>query len=124
MLEKENAVLRVQLGMNSKNSHKPPSTDIFPTKPALAKSKGKPKGGQKDHKGKTLKKVETPDFTIMHPAASCSCCNRAILTEECTILTTKRQVFGIPFPRLEVTEHQLCGVFCCDTFQQGTFLQK
>lgn len=28
-LKAENTALRVQLGMNSKNSHKPPSTDTF-----------------------------------------------------------------------------------------------
>ena len=121
VLEKENAVLRVQLGMNSKNSHKPPSTDIFVTKPALSGSKGKQKGGQKDHKGNTLKMVETPDLTLMYCPSSCSCCNRPILLEECHLLTSKRQVFDIPFPRLEVTEHQLCGVFCCGIFQQGQF---
>ena len=45
VLEAENAMLRVQLGMNSKNSHKPPSTDVFVKKPALSGSKGKQKGG-------------------------------------------------------------------------------
>ena len=64
-LEAENAKLRVQLGMNSKNSHKPPSTDVFVKQPALPRSKGKQKGGQKDHKGNTLKTVANPDVTVI-----------------------------------------------------------
>ena len=120
-LEAENATLRVQLGMNSKNSHKPPSTDVFVKQPALPRSKGKQKGGQKDHKGNTLKTVANPDVTVIHTPLSCSCCNRPILLAECDIFTTKRQVFDIPSPRLEVTEHKLCGVFCCGILQQGNF---
>ena len=76
VLEKENAVLRVQLGMNSKNSHKLPSADVFVKHPALPCSKGKQKGGQKDHKGNTLKTVANLDFTVTHSPLSCSFCNR------------------------------------------------
>ena len=121
ILKSENAVLRVQLGMNSKNSHKPPSTDVFVKQPALPRGKGKQKGGQKDHKGNTLKMVANADIVIIHPPLSCSCCHRAILSEECTILTAKRQVFDIPVPRLEVTQHQLSGVICCGMLQAGIF---
>ena len=55
-LRTENAELRRRLGLNSQNSHKPPSSDGYRRKriqPALPKGK-KPLGGQPGHGGKTL----------------------------------------------------------------------
>ena len=50
-----------RLGLNSKNSSKPPSFD--PNRKKGRKSAGKRKpGGQKGHNGKTLEKVSNPDF--------------------------------------------------------------
>jgi transposase len=120
-LKAENATLRVRLGMNSKNSHKPPSTDIFVKKPAIPVSKDKKKGGQKDHQGDTLKMVAVPDSVIIHAPIACSCCNRAILAQECDLLAIKGQVFDIPAPRLEVIEHRLSSVVCCGIVHTGVF---
>jgi len=58
-LQAENAELRRRLGLNSQNSHKPPSSDGYRRKriqPALPKGK-KPLGGQPGHKGKSLRAV-------------------------------------------------------------------
>ncbi len=123
-LKAENAALKVQLSMNSTNSHKPPSTDIFPKKVAIPVPKGKKKGGQKDHKGNTLKMVSVADLVVIHPPTVCICCNRAILAEECELLPSKRQVFDIPVPRLAVTEHRLSGTTCCGITQYGQFPEQ
>lgn len=121
ILKQENAALRVQLGQNSKNSHNPPSTDKFTKKkPALPVEKGKKLGGQPSHKGDTLEMASTPDAIILHSPTSCSCCGRVILAEECGVVS-KRQVFDIPAPRLEVTEHHLLGVNCCGCLQKGQY---
>lgn len=121
ILKRENADLRIQLGQNSKNSHNPPSTDKFTKKtPALPVEKGKKLGGQLSHKGGTLEMVSTPDEIILHSPKSCACCGRVILAEECEVVS-KRQVFDIPVPRLEVTEHQLLGVNCCGCLQKGQY---
>lgn len=53
-------LLMTRLGMNSKNSSKPPSTDPNREKKARASS-GKKAGGQPGHVGTTLKPVEDPD---------------------------------------------------------------
>jgi transposase len=120
-LRQESAALRVQLGQNSKNSHNPPSTDKFTKKtPALPVEKGKKLGGQLSHKGDTLGMVSAPNIIVLHAPKSCDCCGRVILAEECNIVS-KRQVFDIPEPRLEVTEHQLLGVNCCGCFQKGQY---
>jgi hypothetical protein len=67
-LQAENAELRRRLGMNSSNSHKPPSSDGYRKKragSALPKKK-RNFGGQKGHKGRTLCAVEKPDRVVVY----------------------------------------------------------
>ena len=64
------AELERRLGLNSSNSGKPPSSDGL-KKPAratrsLREPSGKPTGGQKGHKGETLRQVADPDATVDH----------------------------------------------------------
>ena len=54
------SILVNRLGLNSKNSSKPPSTDPNRTKQPRKKGDRKP-GGQPNHNGKTLRKVDDPD---------------------------------------------------------------
>lgn len=68
--------LKEQLGMNSQNSSKPPSTDGF-TKPqpkSLRKPSGKKPGAQKGHKGNGFKLMRNPDETIKHYPVACEAC--------------------------------------------------
>lgn len=122
-LEAENADLKRQLGMNSQNSHKPPSSDTY--QKATKRKSQLPKeikalGGQKGHKGKTLKQVTTPDYVKLHRPKRCSCCKRSFKVKEVKVIE-KRQVFDLPPVRLEVTEHQLGGVDCCGMVHKGSF---
>ena len=55
------SLLAGRLNLNSKNSSKPPSSDPNRDK-TPAKKTGKNQGGQKGHIGKTLTKVDDPDF--------------------------------------------------------------
>ena len=56
------ALLANRLGLNSKNSSKPPSTDGAQNDDKKSKDKSRNKtGGQKGHIGSTLKQVEKPD---------------------------------------------------------------
>ena len=65
------AELERQLGLNSSNSSKPPSTDGLkkPTKKpkttSLRVPSGKKPGGQPGHKGETLQQVDNPDVILM-----------------------------------------------------------
>ena len=114
-LKEENAKLRRQLGKDSHNSSKPPSSDGLGKKPRIAGSlrvsSGKTSGGQVGHKGNTLRQTDTPDFIKRHTVSSCAHC-RAKLTAAMKTGVEKRQVFDLPEPRLEVTEHQ-ADIYTC-----------
>jgi transposase len=114
-LKQEVADLRRQLGGNSGNSSKPPSSDGLGKKPRIAGSlrgaSDKKSGGQVGHKGDTLRRTETPDIIKTHTATACAHC-RAKLTAAMTSGVEKRQVFDMPKPRLEVTEHQ-AQIYTC-----------
>lgn len=127
-LESENAVLRAEvselrsrLNLNSKNSHKPPSSDGLSKKPGLPKESPKKSGGQFGHKGKTLKMVDTPDAIVVHHVPFCPCCLKVFSAADVVEVVQKRQVFDIPVPRMEITEHQLGMVVCCGRQHLGSF---
>ena len=92
-LQAENAELRRRLGLNSSNSHKPPSSDGYRKKrvqPALPKEK-RASGGQVGHKGKTLRMVEKPDKVKVHLPERCAVCGRAIAADEAHEVVSKRR---------------------------------
>ena len=116
--------LKAQLNQNSQNSSRPPSKDGFnQPKPAFGKPKKRRKGGQKGHRGNTLKKVETPDLTIDCEPLKCDC-RRPEWTEKVEIIEA-RQVFEVPQPRLEVIEYRRlkrtcrCGKSVCGEFPES-----
>jgi len=123
-LRAENAELRARLSKNSTNSHKPPTSDGLAKKPAiqpaLLKEAGKKQGGQVGHKGDTLHISQTPDQIIVQQASHCQQCGLALQGEG--QLITRRQVFDLPKPRLEVVEYQLLAHTCgCGCVTQGQF---
>jgi transposase len=114
-LKQEVADLRRQLGKNSSNSSKPPSSDGFGKKPRIAGSlrgvSGKKSGGQPGHQGDTLRPVAKPDKIERHDVTRCEHC-QAGLTASMATGIEKRQVFDMPEPQLEVTEHQ-AQIYTC-----------
>lgn len=105
--------LEDQLAKNSQNSSKPPSSDgLKKPSPKSLREKGKRKtGGQKGHKGETLKMVSEPNHIEVHAVTSCSGC-RADLSEIEVTAFERRQVFDVPPIEIEVTEHQAEIKYC------------
>ena len=123
-LKEENAELRRRLGMDSTNSHQPPSSDGYrkkTTQPGLPKNKGQRTGGQSGHKGRTLERVEQADYVEVHLPKQCECCGRPFGTEEEYEIIHSRQVFDLPEPKLEVTEHRLGQITGCGIEQRGEY---
>ena len=119
--------LKPRLGLNSDNSSKPPSSDGLRKKSrsqSLRKTGDKKSGGQPGHKGSTLQQVTDPDHFEWYKVDQCSKCNLDLSCSPVTGLQ-RRQVFDIPEPPIEVTEHQAeikicsCGPRCVANFPPG-----
>jgi len=109
--------LERQLKLNSTNSSKPPGSEGLkkaPTPQSLREQSGKKSGGQPGHQGHTLKPTDTPDRVERHALTECEKCAANLEQTPVTALR-KRQVFEIPEPRIEVTEHQaeVKQCLCC-----------
>src|SRR5450830_1591089 len=120
------AELERQLGLNSSNSGKPPSSDGL-KKPArvssLRERSGKKPGGQKGHKGETLRQVTDPNEVVDHYPSACSMCG-AGLDPETSVGHSARQVFDLPEPQpVVVTEHRAhdCQCAACGTTTRALF---
>ena len=95
------SLLAGRLNLNSKNSSKPPSSDPNREKTPARKRSGKKPGGQKGHIGKTLAKVDNPDFI-----ESIKIDRRTLPPGRYTdVGYESRQVFDIDISRV-VTEYQ------------------
>lgn len=106
--------LEKQTKKNSNNSSKPPSSDGLtkPPRTTSLRENGKNKsGGQHGHKGETLKRSTTPDKIKKYALIICPDCNN-ILSSGSVIGMVKRQVFDIPPPKVEVTQHQAEVRYC------------
>lgn len=99
--------LEEQVAKDSHNSHKPPSTDgLAKPKPKSLRPKSeRSSGGQPGHPGHTLPMSGHPDRTLRHAVARCAGCGRN-LGRQAPDRVERRQVFDLPEPKLEVTEHQ------------------
>src|SRR5438874_2620737 len=94
VLEAENAELKRQLGQNSRNSSKPPSSDSPFVKPApksLRRKSGRKPGGQIGHPGSTLAQVADSNERLRHEPGSCAGCGTD-LADAPEVGMEKRQV--------------------------------
>src|SRR3954468_5579775 len=126
VLRERIAELERQVGLNSGNSGRPPSSDGLKKPPrvgTLRQPSGKRTGGQPGHPGKTLRRTETPDTTVDHYPQACATCGTA-LTAAMATDHVARQVFDFPEPRpLVVTEHRAhtCRCAACGRQTRAAF---
>ena len=120
------AELERRLGLNSSNSGKPPSSDGL-KKPSrvssLRERSGKKPGGQKGHKGETLRQVTDPNEVVNHYPPACSMCGVG-LDPKTSVGHSARQVFDLPQPQpLVVTEHRAhdCECTACGAKTRALF---
>jgi len=105
--------LMEQLGMNSRNSSKAPSSDMFdkPTPKSLRKSSGKKSGGQSGHSGSHLKITSEPDEIVMHVPKVCQGCpNHDICVTRACVGETRKVVDAVV--KVKITAHQSLVIDC------------
>ena len=115
--------LEAQAAKDSHNSSKPPSADGLakPKPKSLRPPSEHPTGGQPGHPGQTLRRVEQPDRTVRHPVEHCAGCGRS-LADQSPDRIERRQIFDLPEPKLEVTEHQAEVKICaCSWLNRAAF---
>ncbi|MEM6379082.1 MAG: IS66 family transposase [Bacteroidota bacterium] len=120
----KNKELEARLNQNSGNSSKPPSSDLHkPKRRRGIQGKAKKKGGQKGHKGDTLKMVATEKANEIKPLKPERCsCGQRLLRQDME-LHARRQVFDIPDPQLVITEYEQLACSCpnCGKYNIGQF---
>jgi len=108
VLEESNRALKRRLNLDSHTSSKPPSSDGLSKQPrtqSLRERGQRPSGGQKGHKGTTLKQVEHPDKVVLHSLKNCPKCAKD-LSGATVKRIIKRQVIELPPIQPQVIEHQ------------------
>ena len=119
--ELEALLMKLSTVKSSKNSHKPPSSDLARKNQSLREKSDNPVGGQKGHKGNTLKMSPTPDVTEKIYPNFCNQCGGSLHVSTFE-LAARRQVLDIPPIKPIITEYQSFGTQCgCGHYQCGTF---
>ena len=125
ILKEELQELKNRLNLNSRNSSKPPSSDGLRKRKvvhSLRSKTGKKSGGQKGHKGHTLEMKQEADEIIEHKLRNCRECGRD-LNDVASKQVIRRQVFDLPKPKVQVTEHQSECKICpwCKASNKASF---
>ncbi len=113
LLEARVAQLEERLGTTSRNSSKPPSSDgPGDGPPARPPSGGRPKGGQRGHKGhrREMLPIEQVDDVVACKPEACAACGERLRGEDPT--PTRHQVIELPQKLTHVTEYQMHELTC------------
>ncbi len=114
VLRAENIELISRLNKNSQNSSKPPSSDGYKKNNINSRQKSNRKsGGQKGHKGSTLRLSKNPDEIIEHYPLKCTHCSKFKECKE-TFSYCRNQVHDIVRPVFKITEHRTFSGKCCE----------
>lgn len=122
--------LKRQLGQNSHNSSKPPSSDGYkkPKPRSLKEKNGRKPGGQKGHQGAHMEIPHEADEVIAHVPEKCKSCpflEKCKSDEKAFTCSEKRYEVNVQVKTI-VTEHQILKVKNCQSGEltkgvKGTF---
>lgn len=102
------AELERRLSANSRNSHRPPSSEGYakPRPRSRRGRSGRKPGGQPGSPGATLRQVDDPHEVITYVPDRCGGCGRSV-REAPVVSTENRQVADVPELALRWVEHRL-----------------
>jgi len=106
-------VLTEKLGMNSRNSSKPPASDGLdkPAPKSLKQPSGKKVGGQAGHPGTHLNVTAEPDEIILYTPSVClSCPNHDVCASRACVGETRQVIDAVV--SVKVTAHQSLVLDC------------
>lgn len=120
------------LESNSRNSSKPPSSDIGKPKPkpqSQRKKSGKKPGGQPGHKGSTLELTDNPDHLVINEFEAesvCRNCGALLSGDQHNGEYEVRQVIDLPAIKFETTEYRSPKIVCteCGTINTAPFPEE
>jgi transposase len=102
--------LQRQLGQNSTNSSRPPSSDGPKVERPKRTPSGRKRGGQPGHEGSTRALVEDPDAIVVCKPSRCDGCGGRL--SGCDPEPSRHQVTDLPPVRPHVTEYRTHKVAC------------
>jgi len=113
-LRVENTELRRRLGLNSKNSSRPPSSDGLAKPPptSMRTRSGRKAGKQPGTAGTALAQVAVADEEVAHFPPACGGCGGGLDPAALAGDPVIRQVFDVPEVRVRVTAHLLHILAC------------
>jgi transposase len=107
--------LQAKVGKNSRNSSKPPSTDMPGSRPPKGKrGKRRKRGGQPGHVGRSAKVPDHVDHVKKHRPVRCKRCQAGLSRGKATGGVAHHFVYELPEIRPVVTDHQCLDVECTD----------
>lgn len=122
VLGAEVARLKAQLGQNSSNSHRPPSSDPpGAKKPPKKKPTGRKKGGQRGRLGRSrvLLPVEAVTEVVSCKPSHCADCGTALAGDDAA--PERHQITEIPKVAPQVVEYQIHSLSCtCGAVTPGS----
>ena len=121
--------LKTRLALDSSTSSKPPSSDTYKkekVQTALPRGKGKERGGQKGHRGDTLKFSDQIDVEVIHTPQDQHCDCGALLADQPVVVGSQRRpVFDLPPRLVQVSEHRIASIQCsCGRQHHGAFPEQ
>ena len=111
LVEEENAEMSRRLGMNSRNSSKPPSSDPPGTLRPKSKRSGRTRGAQPGHPGAGRKRTP-PDQIVVHRPQRCHGCGWDLSAVGAQPKRRRTQVLELPPRALLLVEHEMACVAC------------
>ena len=113
--------LERRLALNSSNSSKPPSSDGLrktSKNRSLRDTDNKKFGGQKGHKGNSLKQIDNPDVTIEYTPEKCSVCGDSLIDAP-TASVIEKQEIDVEVKKLVTAHRALVKVCRCGKKNAG-----